>query len=247
MSDGLLWHRIQFTFTVTYHYLFPQLTMGLPLPDRHFQDPRGCERAEERYNEVAWFWTRIFALNFAMGVVTGNLLEFQFGTELARFSRYAGEVVGRDPRHRGRVRLRPRVSRSSDCSSSARSDSARPSATSLVAVALCSWGRGSRATSSSPANAFMQQRSDTKCSPPTGLLHLGDLLCLLFCNPPWGVLGSICNNMAAVRGDGLLSSSRPSGAYWALTGRHAGHARICPRGGHRGAGLPAGLDHDADG
>ena len=93
MSDGLLWHRIQFAFTVTYHYLFPQLTMGLALLIVIFK-VLALRVGEERYNEVARFWTRIFALNFAMGVVTGIPLEFQFGTNWARFSRYAGEVVG---------------------------------------------------------------------------------------------------------------------------------------------------------
>src|SRR5262249_9158754 len=50
--------------------------------------------ADERYNDMARFWGRIFGLNFAMGVVTGILMEFQFGTNWARFSRYAGEVIG---------------------------------------------------------------------------------------------------------------------------------------------------------
>ncbi len=93
MSDGLLWHRIQFAFTITYHYIFPQLTMGLALLIVIFK-VLGMRVGGERYNEVARFWARIFALNFAMGVVTGIPLEFQFGTNWARFSRYAGEVVG---------------------------------------------------------------------------------------------------------------------------------------------------------
>ncbi len=93
MSDGLLWHRIQFAFTVTYHYLFPQLTMGLALLIVIFK-VLSLRGGGERCNEVARFWTRFFALNFAMGVVTGIPLEFQFGTNWARFSRFAGEVVG---------------------------------------------------------------------------------------------------------------------------------------------------------
>src|SRR6516225_9475856 len=92
-GDGLLWHRIQFGFTITYHYLFPQLTMGLALLIVIFKVV-ALRRADERYNEVARFWARIFGLNFAMGVVTGIPLEFQFGTNWARFSSFAGEVVG---------------------------------------------------------------------------------------------------------------------------------------------------------
>src|SRR6267378_7889006 len=51
-------------------------------------------KGDERYNEVARFWARIFGLNFAMGVVTGIPMEFQFGTNWARFSNYAGGVIG---------------------------------------------------------------------------------------------------------------------------------------------------------
>src|SRR5260370_42481451 len=51
-------------------------------------------RGGERYNEVARFWARLFGLNFVMGVVTGIPLEFQFGTNWARFSNYSGEVIG---------------------------------------------------------------------------------------------------------------------------------------------------------
>jgi cytochrome bd ubiquinol oxidase subunit I len=54
MSDGLLWHRIQFTFTVTYHYLFPQLTMGLALLIVIFK-ALALRAGGERYNEVARF------------------------------------------------------------------------------------------------------------------------------------------------------------------------------------------------
>ena len=92
-DDGLLWHRIQFAFTVTYHYLFPQLTMGLALVIVVLKVV-ALRKADECYNEVARFWARIFGLNFVMGVVTGIPLEFQFGTNWARFSNYAGEVVG---------------------------------------------------------------------------------------------------------------------------------------------------------
>ena len=93
MTDALLWHRIQFVFTITYHYLFPQLTMGLALLIVVFKS-LALRLRDESYNEVARFWARIFALNFAMGVVTGIPMEFQFGTNWSRFSRFSGEVVG---------------------------------------------------------------------------------------------------------------------------------------------------------
>jgi cytochrome bd-type quinol oxidase subunit 1 len=93
MTDGLPWHRIQFAFSVTFHYLFPQLTMGLAVLIVLFKS-LALRRGDERYDEVARFWGRIFALNFAMGTVTGIPLEFQFGTNLSRFSQFSGEVVG---------------------------------------------------------------------------------------------------------------------------------------------------------
>src|SRR6516164_7609859 len=93
MDDSVLWHRIQFTFTITYHYIFPQLTMGLA-PLLVVLKGLAIWKRDERYNEVVRFWARIFALNFAMGVVTGIPLEFQFGTNWSRFSHYAGGVIG---------------------------------------------------------------------------------------------------------------------------------------------------------
>src|SRR6201987_447268 len=93
MTDDLLWHRIQFVFTITYHYLFPQLTMGLALLIVVLK-VMALRKGDERYNGVARFWARIFGLNFAMGVGTGIPLEFQFGTNWARLSNYAGEVIG---------------------------------------------------------------------------------------------------------------------------------------------------------
>jgi hypothetical protein len=93
MTDALLWHRIQFAFSITFHYLFPQLTMGLALLIVLFKS-LAIRRGDEQYNDVARFWARIFGLNFAMGVVTGIPLEFQFGTNWARFSSFAGEIIG---------------------------------------------------------------------------------------------------------------------------------------------------------
>lgn len=93
MDHGLPWHRIQFAFSVTYHYLFPQLTMGLALLIVILKI-QAIWKNDESFNQTARFWARIFALNFAMGVVTGIPLEFQFGTNWSRFSAYSGEVIG---------------------------------------------------------------------------------------------------------------------------------------------------------
>jgi cytochrome d ubiquinol oxidase subunit I len=93
MSDPLFWHRLQFGFTITYHYLFPQLTMGLALLIV-FLKLIALRTGRAAFNDAARFWIRIFGLNFALGVVTGIPMEFQFGTNWAAFSHYAGGVVG---------------------------------------------------------------------------------------------------------------------------------------------------------
>src|SRR5262249_6419389 len=93
MEHALFWHRIQFAFTITYHYLFPQLTMGLAWFLVYWKW-RALRTGDARYNQAARFWAKIFGLNFAMGVVTGIPMEFQFGTNWAGFSKYSGGVIG---------------------------------------------------------------------------------------------------------------------------------------------------------
>jgi cytochrome d ubiquinol oxidase subunit I len=93
MADAVIAGRIQFAFTVMFHYLFPILTMGLA-PLIVVLKTLHLVRHDDVYAAAARFWTKIFALNFAVGVVTGIPLEFQFGTNWARFSTFAGGVVG---------------------------------------------------------------------------------------------------------------------------------------------------------
>jgi cytochrome d ubiquinol oxidase subunit I len=93
LEDALLIHRLQFAFTIMYHYLFPQLTMGLGLLIVLMKGI-ALRTRNERYNESARFWAKIFAINFAVGVVTGIPMEFQFGTNWAKFSTFAGGVIG---------------------------------------------------------------------------------------------------------------------------------------------------------
>jgi cytochrome d ubiquinol oxidase subunit I len=96
--DPLFWHRLQFAFTIVYHYLFPQLTMGLALLILVMKTlalrPGIAPAAAQGWEDAARFWIRIFGLNFVMGVVTGIPMEFQFGTNWAGFSRQTGNVVG---------------------------------------------------------------------------------------------------------------------------------------------------------
>src|SRR5579863_7154284 len=93
MHSALAVHRLHFAFTVTFHYLFPQLTMGLALLIVILKTA-ALRTGDQHYHQAARFWVRIFAVNFAMGVVTGIPMEFQFGTNWAKFSRDAGGVIG---------------------------------------------------------------------------------------------------------------------------------------------------------
>src|SRR5579871_2287310 len=85
MNDALFIHRLQFAFTISFHYLFPQLTMGLA--------PLIVVLKTEGHDAAARFWTKIFGIAFAAGVVTGIPMEFQFGTNWARFSQLTGGVI----------------------------------------------------------------------------------------------------------------------------------------------------------
>ncbi len=93
MEDALLLHRLQFAFTISFHYLFPQLTMGLGLLIVILKW-LALKKRSDLYDRASLFWGKIFALNFAVGVVTGIPMEFQFGTNWARFSTFAGGVIG---------------------------------------------------------------------------------------------------------------------------------------------------------
>ena len=93
MDDSLLIHRLHFAFTIIYHYLFPQLTMGLALFIA-IMKTMAWHTGNQIYHQASQFWIRIFGINFAFGVVTGIPMEFQFGTNWARFSSVAGGVIG---------------------------------------------------------------------------------------------------------------------------------------------------------
>jgi cytochrome bd ubiquinol oxidase subunit I len=93
MDSALLIHRLHFAFTITFHYLFPQLTMGLA-PLIVVLKTLALRRKDGIYNQAARFWARIFGINFVLGVVTGVPMEFQFGTNWSHFSRFAGGVIG---------------------------------------------------------------------------------------------------------------------------------------------------------
>ena len=93
MDSALLIHRLHFAFTVTFHYLFPQLTMGLALLIVVLKT-LALRTHKEICSQAARFWAKIFGINFVLGVVTGIPMEFQFGTNWSHFARVTGGVIG---------------------------------------------------------------------------------------------------------------------------------------------------------
>jgi len=91
--DVLLLSRLQFALTIAFHYLFPPLSIGLGML---LVIVEGLWLATKKplYHQMARFWTRVFALTFAIGVATGIVMEFEFGTNWATYSRYVGDVFG---------------------------------------------------------------------------------------------------------------------------------------------------------
>jgi cytochrome bd ubiquinol oxidase subunit I len=85
--------RIQFAFTIAFHYIYPPLSIGIGLLMVVFESTYIRTRKKE-YEVLAKFWTKIFAITFGIGVVTGIVMEFEFGTNWATYSRYVGDIFG---------------------------------------------------------------------------------------------------------------------------------------------------------
>ncbi|MDK3156737.1 cytochrome ubiquinol oxidase subunit I [Kamptonema cortianum] len=85
--------RIQFAFTVSFHYLFPPLSIGLGV-FMVITEGLWLKTRNNIYHQMARFYTKIFALTFAIGVASGIVLEFEFGTNWATYSRFVGDVFG---------------------------------------------------------------------------------------------------------------------------------------------------------
>ncbi|MEL7425979.1 MAG: cytochrome ubiquinol oxidase subunit I [Bacteroidota bacterium] len=85
--------RIQFAFTIAFHYIYPPLSIGLGLI-MVIMEGQYLRTGNKVYETLARFWTKIFALTFGIGVATGIVMEFEFGTNWATYSRYVGDVFG---------------------------------------------------------------------------------------------------------------------------------------------------------
>ncbi len=91
--DALMLSRLQFAAATFFHFIFVPLTLGLSVLVA-IMETKFVRSGDEEYRRMAKFWGKIFIINFAVGVVTGITLEFQFGTNWARYSRYVGDIFG---------------------------------------------------------------------------------------------------------------------------------------------------------
>ena len=91
--DVLTLARIQFGATIAFHYLYPPLSIGLGVLLVGMEG-LWLKTKNPVYHQMARFWTKVFALTFAIGVATGIVMEFEFGTNWATYSRFVGDVFG---------------------------------------------------------------------------------------------------------------------------------------------------------
>jgi len=91
--DVAILARLQFALTIAFHYLFPPISIGLGLL-LVFMEGMYLKPKDELYHRMTQFWVKVFGLIFALGVATGIVMEFQFGTNWATYSRYVGDIFG---------------------------------------------------------------------------------------------------------------------------------------------------------
>ena len=222
LSDPAFWSRLQFGFTLTYHYLFPQLTMGLAWFLVYWKW-RALRTGDDQYNQAARFWAKIFGLNFAVGVVTGIPMEFQFGTNWAGFSRYAGGVIGQSLAMEGMFAFFLESAFVGALIWGEKRLGPRYHFLAAVAVALGSWLSGYFIL---VTNAFMQHPVGHRIE-ADGSLGIASFSAYLL--NPWGWVQFAHNQMAAlVTGSFVVASI---GALYALRGLHPIQARLYLRAG----------------
>ncbi len=85
--------RLQFAFTIAFHYIYPPLSIGLGMM-LIFLEGMYLRTGDKQYEQLTRFWIKIFALIFGIGVATGIVMEFEFGTNWATYSRYVGDIFG---------------------------------------------------------------------------------------------------------------------------------------------------------
>lgn len=222
LYDPAFWSRFQFAFTLTYHYLFPQLTMGLAWFLVYWKW-RALRTGDEKYNKAVRFWAKIFGLNFAVGVVTGIPMEFQFGTNWAEFSKYAGGVIGQTLAMEGMFAFFLESAFVGALIWGEKRLGPRYHFMAALAVALGSWLSGYFIL---VTNAFMQHPVGHRIEADgsLGIDSLGDYLL-----NPWAWVQFSHNQMAAlVTGSFVVAAV---GALYALRGTHPTQSRLYLRAG----------------
>ncbi len=217
MDSALAIHRLHFAFTVTFHYLFPQLTMGLALLIVILKTA-ALRTGNPRYNEAARFWVRIFAINFAIGVVTGIPMEFQFGTNWARFSKDAGGVIGQTLAMEGVFSFFLESTFLGLFVFGEKQLGPKMHWVTAFLVFLGSWLSGFFIIAT---DAWMQHPTGYQIG-PNGVILLDSFWGLL--GNPWILWQYLHNMIAAVVTASFVMAS--IGAYYQLTGKFADHARI---------------------
>jgi cytochrome d ubiquinol oxidase subunit I len=239
VSSHVTVDRWQFTLTVMFHYLFPILTMGLALfmvylvtvsvfggQQRRLGVLRKSPGEREAYGAAAHFWAKIFAVNFAVGVVTGIPLEFQFGTNWAGFANFSGGVIGQTLAMEGVFAFFAESVFVGIFIAGRRRVAPRLHWLSAVMVWIGSWVSGFFII---VTNAWMQH--PVAYTMEGGRAQLDSFWGLL--TNPW-VFWQYAHNMsgAAISGAFMLAAV---GAFYALQGRHLEFSQICLTAGVVGA------------
>jgi cytochrome bd ubiquinol oxidase subunit I len=231
LSDPAFWSRFQFGFTLIYHYLFPQLTMGLAWFLVYWKW-RALRTGDDEYNKAVRFWAKIFGLNFAVGVVTGIPMEFQFGTNWAGFTSFAGGVIGQTLAMEGMFAFFLESAFVGALIWGEKRLGPRYHFFAAVAVALGSWLSGFFIL---VTNAFMQHPVGYRIE-ANGLLGIASLRAYLL--NPWALVQFAHNQMAAlVTGSFVVAAV---GAFYTLRELHPAQAQLFLRAGTR-IGLVASL------
>ncbi|MGC8666559.1 MAG: cytochrome ubiquinol oxidase subunit I [Chthonomonadales bacterium] len=215
--DALAWSRFQFALTVTYHYLFPQLTMGLALLILILK-VQALRTGNALYNDSARFWARIFGINFAVGVVTGIPMEFQFGTNWGRFSNFAGGVIGLTLAMEGMFAFFAESAFLGLFLFGEKRLGPKGHLIAAIMVFLGSWLSGYFIIAT---NAFMQHPVGYTVG-PGGVLLLADFW--RFVLNPWALWQYAHNMCAAVITGSFVVTA--VGAFWTLTNLHTDYARL---------------------
>ena len=220
MTDPLFWHRLQFGFTITFHYLFPQLTMGLALlvvvlkaVALQAKDPV----RREAWNTTARFWIRIFGLSFAFGVVTGIPMEFQFGTNWAAFSAKTGAVIGQTLAMEGIFAFFLESSFLALLVFGERKLGPRRHFAAACALCVGSW---LSAYFVIVTNSFMQHPTGYRIA-EDGSFQVADLSAYVFNS--WAIVQFLHNQMASVVTAAFAMAA--VGAFWTLRREHGADSR----------------------